>query len=298
MTTAAVLSSKSTTDRLPVLPFPTWIRVGFAALAAISPRAAAALGRRWFFTPIAARARRHAAAEAEALAQATPFSIATDRGAVQGYAWGHGPAVLLLHGWGGDARQMTSFVPAILARGCRAIALDMPAHGASAGRRSSLVHFSDAVEAAARVLGPLRGVIAHSFGAAATTYALARGLDAGAVAFIAPPVEFETFWWRFREGLGMSLSIWQRLVADAERWLGVRFVDIQPRQLAPSLATPLLVVHDAGDGQVLWSEGAELAALWPGARLETTRGLGHLKILRDARTIDEVADFVAARERA
>jgi len=81
-------------------------------------------------------------------------------------------------------------------------------------------------------------------------------------------------------------------VRDTELWLKVRLADVQPRVLAPSLRTPLLVLHDAGDGQVLYREGAELADLWPGARLVSTRGLGHLKILRDAATIETVMGFL------
>jgi len=291
MTTAAIMSNKSTTDRLPPLPIPAWIRIGFQALAAVSPQAAATLALRLFFTPRAARGRRRQA-ETDALAQATRFRLTTRWDVVEGYSWGQGPAVLLVHGWGGDAAQMTPLVPALLARGYRVMALDMPGHGASAGKRSSLVHFGDAIEAAAEVIGPLHGVVAHSFGAAAVTYSLARGLDAARAAFVAPPVELEGFWQRFRDGLGVSPRVWELLVRDTELWLKVRLADVQPRVLAPSLRTPLLVLHDAGDGQVLYREGAELADLWPGARLVSTRGLGHLKILRDAATIETVMGFL------
>lgn len=292
MSLASPSYEKSTTDRLPPVPFPGWVKSGFQATSWISPPAAARLARRWFFSPGSGRARRRTSAEETALAQATRFTLTTPRGPVQGYAWGRGPAVLLVHGWAGNAGQMTPLVPALLARGLRAVALDMPGHGASAGDHSSVLHFSDAIESAVQVLGPLRGVMAHSFGAAGTTYALARGLAVDRVVFFAPPVRFETFWTRFRAGLAMAPEVWDLLVHDAERWLGVRFADLQPHELAPSLSTPLLVLHDANDGQVLCEEGAELAALWRGARFEPTRGLGHLKILRDAGTIARAVGFL------
>jgi hypothetical protein len=56
-----IMSNKSTTDRLPPLPIPAWIRIGFQALAAVSPQAAATLALRLFFTPRAARGRRRQA---------------------------------------------------------------------------------------------------------------------------------------------------------------------------------------------------------------------------------------------
>ena len=170
----------------------------------------------------------------------------------------------------------------------------MPAHGESPGKLSSLVHFSVALESAGEVLGPIRAVVAHSFGAAATTHALARTLTAERVVFFAPPAHFESFWQRFRDGLAMPIEVWTRMVRVAEDWIGVRFADIQPRLLAPEQTTPLLVLHDRGDSQVLFEEGAELASLWPGARFVQTSGLGHLRILRDRACIGEVMEFVSA----
>lgn len=278
-------------DRLPPVPFPAWLRRGFRATAWVSPTLAAEIARRLFFTP---RGARPSEAETDALEQASRFTLSTRRGEVRGYSWGRGPVVLLVHGWGGHAGQMTHLVPALLERGLQAVALDMPAHGESPGTMSSLVHFGDALASANEHFGALRGVIAHSFGAAAAAYGLARGLAAQRLVFFAPPVAFESFWRRFREGLAMSPVVWDLMVRRAEEWVGVSFADVQPRALAPRLRTPLLVLHDHADGQVVFEEGAELAALWRGARLVETRGLGHLRILRDRECVALAADFVGA----
>jgi len=48
------------------------------------------------------------------------------------------------------------------------------------------------------------------------------------------------------------------------------------------MAVPLLVLHDAGDREMSFEEGVELAARGPRAELRRTEGLGHLRILRDA----------------
>ncbi|MEO8503542.1 MAG: alpha/beta fold hydrolase [Acidobacteriota bacterium] len=295
----SISSQKSTTDRVSIEPagriqplrFPGWLRNGFQGVARVAPQAAAKIAWRLFFTPL--RARR-TEAEDRVLDQAARFTLSTRFGTVQGYSWGRGPAVLLIHGWGGHAGQMTALVADLVARGFRAIALDMPSHGESPGRMSSLVHFSVALESAGEVLGPIHAVAAHSFGAAATAHALARTLRVDRVVFFAPPSHFESFWRRFRDGLGMAMPVWTRMVRMAEDWIGVRFADIQPRLLAPEQTVPLLVLHDRGDSQVLFEEGAELAALWPGARFVETRGLGHLRILRDRGCIGEMMEFVSA----
>ena len=52
--------------------------------------------------------------------------------------WGEsGSAVLLMHGWGGARAQMTGFVNPLLSAGFRVIAYDQPAHGESAGTRTT-----------------------------------------------------------------------------------------------------------------------------------------------------------------
>jgi pimeloyl-ACP methyl ester carboxylesterase len=278
-------------ERLSPVPFPGWLRRGFQVAAWVSPAAAAKIAFRLFFTP---RGARPSEKEENALAQASRFTLSTGRGEVRGYSWGSGPVVLLVHGWGGHAGQMTHLVPSLIERGLQAVALDMPAHGESGGRMSSLVHFSEAIASANELFGPLQGVMAHSFGAAATTYGLSRGLAADRVVFFAPPVGFESFWRRFQQGLGMSDRVWDLMTEHAEAWVGVHFADVQPRFLAPRLRTPLLVLHDHADGQVVFEEGAELASLWRGASLMPTRGLGHLRILRDPHCLGLAAEFVNA----
>jgi len=97
--------------------------------------------------------------------------------------------VALLHGWGGHAGQIASFVDPLVAAGFRVIAADAPAHGASPGELSSLPDLARLVACLALDERPLHGVIAHSLGAAATTLAMADGVDVDRAVLIAPPVD-------------------------------------------------------------------------------------------------------------
>ena len=65
--------------------------------------------------------------------------------------------------------------------------------------------------------------------------------------------------------------------------------------LAPSLAAPLLVIHDRDDGEVPWQHGLAITRAWRGAGLLTTDGLGHRRILRDPDVVAAAVAFVAAR---
>src|SRR6185369_8136324 len=94
----------------------------------------------------------------------------------------HAPVVLLVHGWGGHARQLLPLAQALGQQGLRPVLVEMPAHGRSAGTMSNLPQCARAIEyVAARLLQQghqLRAVVAHSLGANAAAYAASRGLAA------------------------------------------------------------------------------------------------------------------------
>ena len=50
---------------------------------------------------------------------------------------------------------------------------------------------------------------------------------------------------------------------------------------------------DRDDDEVAWTDGAAIAEAWPGARLVTTTGLGHRRILRDAQVVSQAVSFVS-----
>ena len=294
--------NKSTTGhtlRPLVIPWP--VRVAFRLVSAFSPSAATNLAKRMFFAPPLALRRKP-----ELLVSlppgGEPFSIPgsgiVSGETIQGTSWGTGPSVLLVHGWAGYRAQMGALVAPLTAAGFRVVAADMPAHGESSGKLSSVIHFADALQALAARFGPIRALVAHSFGAAGATNALARGLAVDRVVFIAPPARFDSFWNRFQDALGMSERVRRRLTADAEAWLGVRFDEAAPVRLAPRMTAPLLIFHDAGDREVAFEEGVELASKWPGATLQRTEGLGHMRILRDPSTVAAAVAFLQAAPQA
>jgi len=77
-----------------------------------------------------------------------------------------------------------------------------------------------------------------------------------------------------------------------ERRLGVSWSSLDVASFAAQMRTPLLVIHDREDAEVPWQEGAIIAQAWPGARLSTTSGLGHRRLVRDREVVREAVDFV------
>ena len=61
------------------------------------------------------------------------------------------------------------------------------------------------------------------------------------------------------------------------------------------LPAAALLLHDREDEEIPYAESEEIAATWPGARLVTTSGLGHRKILKDEATLAEATRFLLDR---
>ena len=289
-----VAMQKSTSVRSQQIPWPLrLVRPALRTLSALSPELAAPLAERLFLT-----APRHPQPPHEAAALATARrTIVHADSPIPAWTWGRGPAVLLVHGWGGRGAQMASFVPPLIARGYSVVAFDAPGHGASPEAQSSVVGFVKAIQAVDAALGPVRGVIAHSIGAAAAAVALRDGLRADAAVFLAPPADLTVYADLMLETLGFGRRTRDVMRARVEQRLGVPWSTLAVGGFASQMRMPLLVIHDREDSEVPWQDGAIIAGAWPGATLTTTSGLGHRRLLRAGDVVSDAVDFVLAQLR-
>jgi len=273
--------------------------VRFFTGALLLPEFTPALAERLFLTPPKPRGQSHFFDFLDARS-----SYVIHRGRhLATWRWGpaDAPAVLLVHGWGGLAAQMRGFVPRLLASGFRVIAYDQPAHGLSEGRLTGLPDFADVLGAVARAhegVRPhsgVRAVIAHSLGAAGAAVALSRGLDVERAVLIGAPSDFVGYTRRFARWHWMPERARRRMQAAIEERFGVPMAELEVARLAPRLRTQALLIHDRFDPVSPWRQGAQIASAWPGARLLTTKGLGHGRILEAELTTHAAADFVSGR---
>ena len=269
------------------------LRAALRLLALLSPRLAGRwLYRLWFATHRFAEAER----EARWRRQASEFTVHGNNGPLTLYRWGEGPCVLLLHGWNGRGTQMGAFAAPLVKAGYCAVALDAPGHGRSPGNSTTIFQIIDAVKRVADAVGPLEGVITHSFGAMVIARALRDGLHAGRVVCIAPPARLAFL----VDSFCRTVRAPARARADLVRRLEHRFGNDIEGQIAADvnagrLSVPALVIHDQDDADVPWQQGERLANAWPGARLLLTRRLGHTRILRNRGVIQASVDFIAGK---
>jgi pimeloyl-ACP methyl ester carboxylesterase len=266
--------------------------VRFAASALLFPELSASVAERLFLTP---PRPRDAAATALDLIDARSSLLEHKGRHIATWRWGprDAPAVLLAHGWGGNAAQMRAFVFPLLSAGLRVIAYDQPAHGVSEGRLTRLPDFADVLAEVAACHGNVSAVIGHSLGgtAAALAHALKKA-QLRRIVLVSPPSDLVGYSRRFARWHWIPEPVRDAMQAAIEERYGLRWSELELPQLASRLSAKALVIHDRGDRVVPWKQGEQFARHWPGARLVSTEGLGHRRILEDEAVTQAAADFV------
>lgn len=215
---------------------------------------------------------------------------------VMTYRWGDSskPLVVLVHGWNGRGSQMAAFAEPLVQAGFRVLSYDAPGHAHTPGSNSNIFEMSKVLNAIAQQLGPIHGIVAHSFGGMVTSLALSQGLTAKRVVLISTPARFEFLIDLFVNGLRMPPAVKHNLVNRLKTRFGDRvFDEVSTQQTCAQLAhIPALIIHDEKDHDVPLEQALLINQSWPGSRLFKTRGLGHKRVLYNHEVIKQVSHFL------
>jgi pimeloyl-ACP methyl ester carboxylesterase len=224
------------------------------------------------------------------------YRIPFEGGELTVTTWGNsGPAILLMHGWGGARAQMTGFVDPLLFAGFRVIAYDQPAHGESDGKTTNLLEIAPSMDLIAEQEGPFHTVIAHSFGTLITSYALvernfpppARLVYFGAFNRLLESLP------RFQELAGLPDDLMDGFRALLYENFGRDVLEsITNERLAPHIHIPALMFHDVTDNVTPVEDSRAIARVWKSARYIETEGLGHRGALQSKEIHEQVVKFL------
>jgi alpha-beta hydrolase superfamily lysophospholipase len=253
---------------------------------------------RLFLTPIS---RRIAPEEAQFLASARAVQFQTPLGELHAYEWdAAGPTVLIVHGWISHAARMAVVIQALQARGLRVIAFDAPAHGRSAGRQADLHAFRDAIATVSAALGPVHGVLAHSFGALTTAAWLAETQPPTlrAAVLVGLPRDIAYLFESYTMTMALQPAVLARLRELFRRRYGGYPEEYSVQDLAVHLHLPVLLVHGGADELVPAAHASEVGEQLRDGQVLVVEGLRHSAPLRDPATVAQIAEFLAERLRA
>jgi pimeloyl-ACP methyl ester carboxylesterase len=221
--------------------------------------------------------------ERKRLEQGKPFQVRVHDRNIRGWRWGDGPGVLLVHGWSGRGIQLHRFIDPLLRAGCAAVAIDGPAHGESEGQSTSYFEFTDVLR---KLIAPdtglcIRGVVAHSFGAAAVVNAIAHEQAALDAVLLAPALQLRNTLLVAIERHGISPRVFEKILAAYEARFGYSLERDDPHRHLGDLRSPVLVVHDRDDPVIPHSDSEALCGDIGRVTLKSTSGLGHRKVMSD-----------------
>lgn len=285
------------------------IRTAFRLAEPVAPRLAGRIGFELFcrtadrrrLSPAAERALRKAGAT---MARAERHRLKIPSGEVAAHEFRPesaqaGRTALLVHGWNSRAEHMLPLAQRLLAAGFRAIAIDLPGHGRSAGRRTTMALAVEAVHAAAAALGPFDVGIGHSFGGAVLASAAAGSVTHvppiafGRLVLIAAPNSMPALFAEFADSVGLGRRSRKALGDNVLRVTGSPLERFVCEEQLAGRRIETLVLHAPDDREVAANDAEALARAGDHVTLRWAKGLGHRRILIDRGVLDTVATFAA-----
>ncbi len=269
-----------------------FVRWFFPKLELISPYSATFYFEKIFFTPF-----RYAATDKELEVEqvAVKSTLLVDDLKIQAYEWGEisRPYIIVVHGWAGRATQFRKFIPVFNQAGFRVFGFDGPAHGKSEGKRTTIVEFEHVLKKIVEVKGIPAGIIAHSFGGGASIFAIRHGLPVTKLISIASPTMSDEIIRSYLNAIGGSWPTGVRFKELIQKRYGKPFEEFTASFAIKHISTlDLLLIHDTEDRDVSIRQAQEMVKLYSKAKLITTQGLGHNRILKDDSVITSCLDFI------
>ena len=274
------------------------MRILFGILSVIAPRLAARRADRMFFTPIGLPRPESEMPYYES-ANHSSVEFNGKKGAL--YTWGDGAeTILMLHGWASRGTRMGHFAEALVEKGYKVIAFDMPAHGDSEGKTTNLFEISELTARICDAHAPVHSVIAHSFGGMALCNAVHRyDLKVNRSVLIAAPFTMKYIIDSFAAIMNITQKVSDLMVERISKRfmeeLEVNVYELSVDSFAKSLNFPFLVIHDRDDKDIAYSEGEGYANDLPDVEFVTTEGLGHRQILKEPEIMNKIIEFASAR---
>ncbi len=211
-------------------------------------------------------------------------------------SWGEsGPLVLALHGWRGRTTQFRPLAAALLARGLRTVALDLPGHGVSVGDSATPRLLGEMLVEVERIVGPVHAAIGHSFGGAALGAGLVYGFRPTRLVIVSSPTRVSRIPVLLAKTAGVPPKAMKYFVRLLDEHAGRPSAELDLVSTAPPSGIPALLIHDTADAVIPFREAEALANAWPQLKFMTTTGNGHRDILSAPEVLKAIVEFVGPK---
>ncbi len=210
---------------------------------------------------------------------------------------GRAPAVIVLHGWGGNAAVMLPLAPHLHEAGFHALFLDARNHGFSEHDSfTSMPRFAEDLDVATEWLRAHEevtsiGVVGHSVGAGAAILSASRTDRLAAVVSVASFAHPDDI--MRRQMAKVPGPVVTAMLGMLQRIIGHEFDDFAPRNRISRIGAPVLLVHGDADSIVPLDDLYELAAAHPEAELLVVPDGDHSDLGPFEPHVGDITDFLS-----
>jgi pimeloyl-ACP methyl ester carboxylesterase len=270
-----------------------YVKMKFKVLSVFSTKKAAEEALDLFRTP-----QRRAKKELSAIFhEAEKLEFDLENISIHGYRWNKGGAkrILIIHGFESSIVNFEQYIRPLIKKGYEVLAFDAPAHGRSGGKTISAPLFTKMITTVYETYGPIHSFIAHSFGGLALSLALENiHHDASyKVVLIAPATETKTAIDQFFDLLELKNEVrkeFDKLIAQLggypAEWYSVH-------RAVKNIKAQILWLHDEDDLQTPINDALNVKKEnLPHVTFIITKGLGHRRIYRDHKVMQQILDFL------
>ncbi|MDO5607056.1 MAG: alpha/beta hydrolase [Capnocytophaga sp.] len=274
------------------MEIPKGYKIFGKVLQAISHSWAAAYATRLFFTPIRfAMPEREKHMDKESRQKL--ISIPAIGKKINVYEYGDAPRkILLVHGWSGRGTQLVTLADTLLAKGYSVVSFDAPAHGKSSGNKTYMAEFIACIIEIDKQLGSFYGIIGHSLGAMSSINALAMGMSSSFLICIGSGDIIEDIIYDFTDKLELKKEVGRKVHGILNEKLGSSVNRYSASMAIRKLQIPILIIHDEDDTDVPVSAAHNIHKNAPNSELYITQGLGHRRVMADAKVMERIQSFV------
>ena len=270
-----------------------YVKMKFKMLSLFSTKKAAEEALDLFRTP----QRRTKKQPSAIFSEAEKLEFALENISIYGYRWNKGASkrALIIHGFESSIVNFEQYIGPLVRKGYEVLAFDAPAHGRSGGRTISAPLFTKMITTIYETYGPIYSFIAHSFGGLALSLALEK-IHHNAnykVVLIAPATETKTAIDQFFDLLELKNTVrkeFDKLIAKLggypAEWYSVH-------RAVKNIKAQVLWLHDEDDLQTPIDDALKVKEEnLPNVTFIITKGLGHRRIYRDHKVMQQILDFL------
>jgi hypothetical protein len=229
----------------------------------------------------------------EFLATGKEVCIETDNGPLYYHEWGEGKILLLVHGWSGKSSQFRRLFKLVEDLPYRIVIPQMPGHGKSKAKLSSLGHFVYALSVLHEDIGDVEAIVGHSIGGSASIIVSANGLKTRKIITVNSLANNRDILKNFTELLGLkeaSVDFIDRLISKN---YGGYIDEFSARKGIGKIQNcEFLCIHDQDDPFISFSNLETFKEANSNIATMETRELGHNKGLKDEEVLARINEFI------